>query len=181
MVDIPDDVIYSKNVLEMLTVANEYCIFLEESDKYEKERILHYFQKICSLLYLKGSLLPDVKVNDESANERFVTEEIWERIYSTLKSKLKSDDEYWYSEAIVKTDIEPVKGSIAENLADIYQDMKDFIWLYQKNSKAAQENAVYECKRLFESHWGFILVRVQKALHYQLFKDKTIEDVMDAF
>ena len=181
MTNIPDEAVYSKNVLEMLTVANEYCALLEESDDIKKDMILNYFQKICPLLYLKGALLPDVYVKDESANERFVNEEQWEHIFKTIKSKLKNDDEYWYSETGVKSDVEQVKGSIAENLADVYQDMKDFVLLYQKNTRAAKENAVYECKRLFESHWGFMVILVQRAIHYQLYKDKTIEDVADIF
>ena len=43
----------SRNVIEMITVANEYCLFLEGIEKYTKDDIISYFQKICPLLYLK--------------------------------------------------------------------------------------------------------------------------------
>ncbi len=174
-----DEMIYSKNVLEMITVANEYCMFIEEIEKYKKEFILNYFQKICPLLYLKGSLLPVVEVHDEDANERYVTEEQWEFIFNSVKNLLKQDDEYWYTSTGHKNDLEPQKGSIAENLSDIYQDMKDFVLLYQKNSRAAKENAVYECKKLFEIHWGSIIIQVQKTLHQLLYKDKLLDSTQD--
>ena len=181
MSNINDDPLYSKNVLEMITVANEFCLFLEEAEKYEKSFFLSYFQKVCPLLYLKGSLLPVITVSDENANERFVNEEQWEIIFQSVKNILKEDDEYWHSKSVSKTELEPLKGSIAENLADIYQDMKDFIFLYQKNSRAAKENAVQECKRLFESHWGYICIQIQKTIHHLLYKEKMTDETPDIF
>mgnify|MGYP000892565234 CR=1 FL=1 len=36
----------SKSVLEMITVAHEFCLFMEKVNSYEKEDVLNYFQKI---------------------------------------------------------------------------------------------------------------------------------------
>ena len=181
MKDKNTELVYSKNVLEVITVANEFCLFIEEVDKYNKEFILSYLQKVLPLLYLKGSLLPDVKVENEEANERYVTEEHWQNIYLALKKKLGKDDTYWNinnSDEISDngTEIKPIKASLAENLADIYQDLKDFLVLYQKPLTIAKENAVCECKNLFETHWGFRVVNTHKAVHYILFKNKNTED-----
>ena len=41
--------ITSKNVTEMLTVANEYCHFLEQAHKYDTKEVLSYLQKIFPL------------------------------------------------------------------------------------------------------------------------------------
>ena len=68
--------IKSKAVLEMLTVAHEFCLFIESSENYDKETIIGYLQKVCPLIYLKGALLPEVKVSDEAAAERFVFSKI---------------------------------------------------------------------------------------------------------
>ena len=86
--------IKSKAVLEMLTVAHEFCLFIESSENYDKETIIGYLQKVCPLIYLKGALLPEVKVSDEAAAERFVTEENWDSIFSMLKTKFDKDDEF---------------------------------------------------------------------------------------
>ena len=51
------------------------------------------------------------------------------------------------------------------NYADIYQDLKDFIYLYQKNTEMAKENAVSECKRLFQTRWGVRLTRAHTVIH----------------
>lgn len=166
------DNIHSKNVIEVITIANELCIFLEEIEKYEKQYICLYLQKILPLLYLKGALLPDIELSSDEANERFVTQEQWEIIYNAVKIKLGKDDLFLFIDYATKLDDENEKGSIAEFMADIYQDLKDFLLLFQKNTRSAQENAVYSCKELFEDNWGMKLINVHKAIHMLLYRKR---------
>jgi hypothetical protein len=167
MDDPQKELVFSRKVMEMITVANEFCIFIEECEKYERIQILAFFEKIIPLLYLKGSLLPDIVVSDESANQRFVTEEEWETCCNRLKQKLSKADTFYSNETPgVK---ECVKYSLAEQITDIYQDMKDFILLYQVNTMAARENAVFSCKLFFENHWGYRAIRAGYAIHHILY------------
>lgn len=160
-----DNAITSKNVTEMLTVANEFCHFMEKAHKYDTKDILNYLQKIFPLLYLKGSLLPKVTVQMPEANERFVTAENYEILFNELRNKFKPKDEFWMIDPLQKQDVNPEKASLSEHLTDIYQDLKDFILLYAKGTQAAQENAVHDCKLFFETHWGDRLVSAQKFIH----------------
>ncbi len=156
----------SRNVIEMLTVANEYCLFLEGVEKYTKEDIISYFQKLCPLLYIKGATLPYVEVENPEANERFVTEENWVTIFNDIRKKLGKEDEFWMVDYNDDDYSNPVKVSIAEYLSDIYQDLKDFILLYQRNTKSSRENAVSECRLLFERHWGWRAIEIHKIFHF---------------
>jgi hypothetical protein len=160
------ELVFSHKVVEMITVANEFCIFIEESEKYSKIQMLAYLEKVIPLLYLKGSLLPNVEVSDESANERFVTEEQWEKIYLELKFKFEKEDVFFINENTSEKD--SLKCSFADNITDIYQDMKDFILLYQQNTMASRENAVNSCKLCFENHWGYRAIRCMYAIHHLL-------------
>jgi len=164
--------ISSKNVTEMLTVANEYCHFLEKAHQYQVPEVLSYLQKIFPLLYLKGALLPNVQVQMPEANERFVTAENYEILLNELRNKFKPNDEFWTIDHSETTDIEPIKANLAELLTDIYQDLKDFVLLYGKGTTAAQENAVHDCKLFFETHWGYRLVTAQKYIHYFINDEK---------
>ena len=155
------EIVKSRQVIEMLTVANEYCLFLEKAEEYSRADIIEYVQKVCPLLYIKGILLPLVTVNWPEANERFVTIERWETLFNILRHKFDKDDEYWVSDH--NDENITLKESLSDNLTDIYQDLKDVVLLYQKNNDAARENAVFECKSLFNPHWGD---RIAKALHY---------------
>jgi hypothetical protein len=167
--DLYQEPVYSKKVLEMLTVANEYCLYLEKAEDYTKEDILQYLQKLIPLVYLKASLLPDIEVADDSVAEHFVTEEQWETLFNTLRIKFGKDDIYYMIDREDLTEIKPFEASISENLSDIYQDLKDFILLYQKPLKISKENAVKDCRELFIKRTGFRLVNVHQAVHYLLY------------
>ena len=165
-----EEILKSRVVLEMLTVANDFCIFTEGISSKTKIEIVEYYQKVLPLMYVKGSLLPDIEVSDPAANERYVAEQHWEQVYKLVEEKFGKDDLFWRLDNLNEAN----KNSIADHIADIYQDVKDFVFLFQQNRMAAKENAVSECKRLFESHWGHRCTRVIDALHY-----KKYEDVID--
>ena len=160
-----DDPVYSRKVLEMLTVANEYCLFLDKAEEYSMEELLNFLQKIAPLIYLKGSLLPDIEVEDEDATEHYVSEEQWETMFNLLHNKFGESDIFYYIDYQEKSHNDPVKGSLAECFTDIYQDLKDFLLLYQNPLRSFKENAVRECKRLFESRYGYKITIVQAPVH----------------
>lgn len=163
--DYDEEVYRSRQVIEMLTVANEFCIFIKGAGSWTKEDILDFIIKISPLLYLKGILLPVVLVSDPDALERYVTEEQWEQVFMLFREKFGSDDAFYLSPLQLVIDGKNHKASLAENLADIYQDMKDFVLLYQKNTRAAQENAASEIRHLFETHWGIRIIHLLRHLH----------------
>jgi len=166
-----DDITVSKPILEMITVANEFCYYLENAEEKSKTGILEFMNRILPLLYLKGSLLPDIEVENPEANEKFVTEEQWERIFLMLRDKFGKQDEFWTIDPLYINDTEPLKASIAENIADIYQDMKDFVLLFKKNTHAARQNAAAECRALFQTHWGYRVGNILPKIHYFLYEN----------
>jgi len=162
--------VYSPSVLDMFTVANEYSIFLEKVESYEASDIITYLSKILPLMYLKGSLLSAVEVEFPEANERYVTEEQWQEVFNTLRLKFGDKDIIYHCDPGEYSD-EMQTYSLSENLADIYQDMKDFVLLYSKESHAARENAVNEIFLLFCSHWGHRVLISLMHIHYLLHRD----------
>ncbi|MDP4280982.1 MAG: DUF5063 domain-containing protein [Bacteroidota bacterium] len=173
------DLITSRKVLEMLTVANDFCLFLEKAEDYSREEILLYLQKVCPLLYLKASLLPEIEVENDEATEHFVTEELWENMFNILRQKFGNDDIYYFIDHHVRNTVEAEKSSIAENITDIYQDMKDFVLLYQKPLLTSKENAIRDCKNMFETRFGYRLVNVHSILHYLLFHEGEKGELQD--
>jgi len=168
-----------KQIVEMLAVANEYCMFIEKAYDYEKPEIIQYLHRIAPLLYLKGSLLPELNPANPEAYERYVTAEVWENIFNELRNKFGRDDEFWYIDEHYFQGDEISKGSMAECLSDIYQDLKDFVFLYSKNTGDAIINAVVECRYLFQTNWGYKIIRVQKHAHHLLYSSYLEEDYSD--
>lgn len=160
-----ENILLQKSIQEMVMVANEFCHFVETAETQSKEIVLNVLQKMMPLMYLKGSLLPEISVSNPDANVRFVTEEDWNNIYNVLKNKIENDDHFLFLKNDSESDDTPETFSISEEIADIYQDMKDCLKLLQINTKDAQENAISELYNLFMNHWGIRVCRVQYAIH----------------
>lgn len=168
----------SKSVIEMAAVANEYCTYFENLEKKNKDEVLDFTHRILPLMYLKGSLLPEITPEYPEANERFVTEVQWEDVFNGLRKIFGNDDEYWIIDPQYINETEPIKASLSENFADIYQDMKDFLMLLKRNTLAAQQNAVNECKNLMQSHWGYRIGNTITRIHHLLFDDEEITEMI---
>ena len=54
---LPDHIVYSKNVIEFVTVAAETCLFLEHATDFSREDFVVKSVKLFPLLYLKASLI----------------------------------------------------------------------------------------------------------------------------
>lgn len=161
----------SVTVLEFIRVAHEYCLFIEKSDQNAKSESLDFLSKIIPLLYLKGELLPEIQPEYPESSERFVTEEEWQEVFNTYRAVFGQDDEYYHVGYEEYNEYEAVKASLSENLADIYQDLKDFILLYKKNTQSARQNAVHDCRSLFGIRWGQKALSSLRFMHYLKFKE----------
>ena len=138
--------VYGRDVMELVTVAVEYCAFLEQTEGKTRMSFVDTLMKLLPLLYLKAALLPKYEIldNDYYA-EDFVTEENYD---------------------IVRANISIVMGEKDENLADIYQELKNFAMAYKNATDEEQMmNALAEVKEGFQFSWGQKLVNVQRALH----------------
>ena len=173
MNDISEHPAYSKNVQELVTVANAYCLTMEKLESTKKSWLIDYLQKVFPLLYLKISLIPVIDVQNPEANERFFTVEEWEFLFNQLRKKFADDDDFWFIDQAA-THNDPVKGSIAECLTDIYQDLKDFLLLYQTGTAEVMSDALWECRMNFENFWGQKLVNAMRAIHKFIYSGEEI-------
>ncbi len=163
--------VYEKNVIEFVTVVNEYCGFVEKADSFSKRNFISKAQKLLPLLYLKASLLPDVESMQDEENEKFVTEGDYHMIYHTIHEKLGEDDDYLeVFDPMMQESEGPIPQSIAENFSDIYQDIKDFVMVYRVGTIEVMNDALWELNMGFANDWGQKLVNVIRAIHMVQFK-----------
>ena len=172
--------LYSRNVLEFVAAANEFCKYAEHSAEIKGGELLRIFQRLLPFLYIKASLLPLLEPVFEEGNEKFVTESDWNIINDSLKKQFGTADEYFEV-----CDLKPdeadiiVQSSIAENIADIYQDIKDFLLLYQTGTTEVMNDAVWECRMNFENIWGQKLVNSLRAIHKFIYSGEEPEPIKD--
>lgn len=160
------DTVYSRHVIEFVAVANEYCKYCEHASEIGGEEIMKIFQRLLPLLYLKASFLPELTPVFEDGNEKFITEADWLKVHNAFKRNFGSTDEYLevFDDRMKDSD-NPVVASLAENMADIYQDVKDFLILFQTGTKEVMNDALWECRMNFENYWGQKLVNALRAIH----------------
>ena len=77
----------------------------------------------------------------------------------------------------------PITASVSEDLSDIYQDLKNFITVFERGVTDNMNDALYLCIENFKSYWGQKLVNVLRALHslkYTIVNDNLDEDLESA-
>lgn len=171
------NVVYSRDSIEFVTVAVQYCGFIESFEEDSMIELTDKLTKLLPLLYLKASLIPQTEMDGEEDVETIVTEEDYNYILSRMYRVFGKDDAYLevfledmkYSET-------PITESVSENLADIYQDLKNFITVYERGVTEHMNDALYVCTENFKTYWGQKLVNVLGALHSIKYSD-LVDDI----
>lgn len=158
--------IFDKNTVEFVTVAAEFCRFLERAENMKQSVFVDTTLKILPLLYLKAAMLPEVDRFGDEAPEQYVTEEIYEVLRINISAILAEKDDYLevFLPEMAYSDT-PIKKNISEDLADIYQDIKNFIFVFQLGLNETMNDALCICKDNFEQYWGQKTVNTLRALH----------------
>ncbi len=159
-------VIFDKNAVEFVTVAAEFCGFMERVSDMKRRDFVDKSLKLLPLLYLKASLLPACERMEESDPETFVTETDYEVVRSSVASLLGEYDDFLevFLDDMAYSDT-PIHQNISECLADIYQPLKDFICVFQLGLEQTMNDSLVICRELFAEFWGQRLVNVMRALH----------------
>ena len=168
--------LHEKDITDFITIASEYCRALDNLHQYTPHTFASYSVKILPLLYLKASVLPDYENYDRDAIEKFVAEEEWNKVRLQLQKIFGKHDSYI---EIVGRFGKKEPGSLSENMADIYQDLKDFTQLIALGIEDVTMEAVGEVKRNFDDYWGQRAVNSLKILHTLYTKNKLSKDTVD--
>lgn len=157
--------VFDRNTVEFVTVAAEYCTFVEKAAETDSERMLDVLSKLLPLLYLKASMLDDVTVQGLYLEES-VSEPEYNEIRDSLQAVLRENDDYLevFVEEMKYSDT-PVRRCISEDLADIYQALKNFVQSYRSGLSEVMEEAVAVAVDGFKSYWGQTLSNTLRAVH----------------
>lgn len=184
MIEHIKEIVYSKDSIEFVTVAVQYCGYLENFTTVTESELTDKLTKILPLLYLKASLVPETDTVNDEEPEITVTEDDYNYISSKLYNVFLNNDTYLevflqdmkYSET-------PISASISEDLADIYQDLRNFITVFERGITENMNDALFVCSENFKTYWGQKLVNVLRALHSLKYSDNPsiLEDEEDSF
>ena len=158
--------IYAHDTLEFVTVAAEYCAFLEKSEERTGDELVGTLLKLLPLLYMKAQLLPEVETEGAFMPDDQVTEEDYNFVRDNLYHLLHEHDEY---EMLVwDEDMQTEESrwcSVSEGLSDIYQALRNFVAVYQQRVEACMPDALWQLRDSFELYWGQTLLDTLRQLH----------------
>ncbi|MDR2118000.1 MAG: DUF5063 domain-containing protein [Tannerellaceae bacterium] len=171
------DSIYERNTIEFVTVALEYCSFVETAKGYSLFEFVDKATKILPLLYLKANMLSEVSSDDDGELEFVITEDMYETVRTSIADLLGTHDSYLetFHPEMPYSDT-PVIAFVSENLADIYQDTGNFLALFRDGYEDVMREAIHLCRANFQAYWGQRLLNALKALHAVRYsEDESIE------
>lgn len=171
-------IVYSRNVVEFATVAKQFCVFLENCDQLETKSFVATTNKLLPLLYYKSTLLPATEPIYDEGNEQFVTELDYRLIESKIESLLGQHNDFLeiYDKRADANDGQ-FTVSIAEYLADIYQELKNFSMRYHVGNVNVMNDALWECKENLGEFWGIRVVNLIRAFHILAFSNIDLDKV----
>ena len=159
------------NVLSFIGLANEYCMALSNVYETEKEEFVAEMLRLLPRIYITMS---DVRAEELSDEEdyynnfsSYVDEDYYESIRRGVDSIMGEDDTFLETfEEDMKYSDTPIASSVAECLADIFQDLFNFVSLVKESEGEQTQEALAECKENFESYWAQTLCNVMRALNH---------------
>ncbi|TAJ14321.1 DUF5063 domain-containing protein [Marinilabiliaceae bacterium JC017] len=173
-----DHLVFSKNVVEFVTVAKEFCAYLENAPQYPKKEFIGVSLKMLPLLYLKVVVLPRPEAELEDGYvEQAVDEDLYRQIFEGIRMKMGGHNDYL--EVFLpdmQTSEEPLTASVAEDLTDMYQDLKNFVTAYKSGVTEFMNDALLEAIDQFEIYWGQRLVNTLRALHSAYYSGDDLSD-----
>ena len=167
--------IYERNTLEFVTVALEFCTFVETAGEKGFFDFVDKAVKLLPLLYLKTTLLPEVEPDEDDEPELTVTEDMYESVRVRIAGLLGEKDSYLETfHPDMQYSDTPIAAFISENLADVYQDTGNFVSLFRQGNEEVMLQSIALCRTNFQEFWGQQLLNALKALHVARYSDDEI-------
>jgi len=161
--DIPSE------VQEFYEIARAYCTWAEGAPEESDEKAYQAMKYLASL-YKQALILPSADPEDDQLEVEGITKLDSKRIYIRFSSLPFQ----YYHDAFHPVAQEPEKptvGDLADDLMDIYIDLKEGVLLYEIGKPT---NAVFQWRTTFGFHWGRHAVSALKAMHcYESDADKS--------
>jgi hypothetical protein len=160
------DVVLSKYTEDFARAALDFCIMLERVSPDGKHAFVDNMSKILPFLYLKTTIIPPIEENYDTDIESKVSETMYAQTEQRIADLLGDDNVYLETfHPDIRLSDTPVAVKISEDLADIWQDLGNFIAVFKNGEKETMNDALRLCLENFRNFWGQRLVNALRALH----------------
>ena len=175
------DVFLDKGTMEFLTVASEYCAFVEKARKFTRREFVTKLHKILALVYLKMTLLKDDPDYDlmDGEPEAFLSEYDYEHIRSLGSARLGSLDRYIDIIQPATDNSEAEQMEVSQCVADVYHNLKNFVENFRTGSEESAMASRAELIADFRDTWGPRALALLAIVHTFVYNPNADDDEDD--
>jgi hypothetical protein len=107
----------------------------------------------------------------------YVSERQYDAVRTQIQAIISEHDEYLevFQEDMKYSDT-PIVASISENLADVYQQLRDMIGNFQSADLAIMNDSLISCADEFRNYWGQSALNALRAIHNILYSDEDLSE-----
>ncbi len=154
------------NSLAFIALSNEFCSAIENALEFEKEDFVAKMLKMLPRIYMTVTDIDIEESNEDYYALPYLDESVYDNLRSQLAALMGEDDVFLETfEEDMKYSDAPVSATISEDLADIYQQLYNFVASVRDVDTEAINSIIITCKEDFASYWGQTLCNVLRALH----------------
>ena len=155
--------------------VRQFCSVIEAASTLERAEILGRVYPLLPKLMDQAIALPRIEKIEESADANSdddlpkssrSTHEERRRLFKLLLEKLGDWDQYWVIFDPTK-DMDAILGSLADDLADIYFDLKEGLALHE-SGESEPDQVIWEWRFSFDIHWGEHALSALRTIHFRL-------------
>lgn len=160
----------TNNELALTALCNEYCATLEGvRELQEPQPLVDDMLRLLPRIYIAArDLRPQVALSadEDSYLMPALDEDYYDAIRRNVETLLGPDDVYLeVFEEDMKYSDTPVSASVAEGLADLFQEFYNFLGTLRDATDAVQAQALTALADDFRSYWSQTLCNLLRALN----------------
>ena len=161
--------IESEAVEAFVDASERYCTLIEERNVISRVSFIEKAHETLSLLYYRSLLLPNIEPPDEFFEES-ISHDIWAELFRSLQDLLVDWEYYWdVFNPNDPQDEDPICSNLADDLADIYRDIKTGLLLWERDSLEAKQKAIWQWRFSFWAHTGQHINGALRAIYWRLY------------
>ena len=116
------------NSLAFIALSNEFCSAIENAMEFEKEDFVAKMLKMLPRIYMTITDIDIEESNEDFYALPYLDESVYDNLRSQLAALMGEDDVFLETfEEDMKYSDAPVSATISEDLADIYQQLYNFV------------------------------------------------------
>ncbi|MDR1672220.1 MAG: DUF5063 domain-containing protein [Bacteroidales bacterium] len=140
------------------------------------KQIEHFWSvqlKMLSDIYRGMLVLPEIETRYSSDVDKFVTEKAYNKVLAGLTAYIGALDKFPdFTDMNTAGVMKATEASLSEMLTDIYQELKDFVLLYETETLENMNDAIAECEDSFGRYWGVKLLSALRIIHVNLYQQR---------